>query len=115
MTSGVVILYPFLYNTEVSRGLFSRGRPLIIHENQRGIAGMKTVFLIQGFKVAASRYRVLQYIPFVREAGIETEIFEFPEDRKGWASLRPILLESDCVFVQRKRLPLAGSGSIRNG
>ena len=44
---------------------------------------MKTVFLVQGFKVAASRYRVLQYIPYIKESGIEAEVYEFPRGFAG--------------------------------
>lgn len=67
---------------------------------------MKAVFLIQGFNVAASRYRALQYLPFVRASGIDAGVFEFPGDFRGWAALLPHLREAQCVFVQRKRLPL---------
>ncbi|MBA4416993.1 MAG: hypothetical protein C0392_03635 [Syntrophus sp. (in: bacteria)] len=67
---------------------------------------MKIIFFIQGFHVAASRYRVLQYLPFFKDSGIETEVFEFPQGVKGWAALFPVLKRADVIFVQRKRLPL---------
>jgi hypothetical protein len=66
---------------------------------------VKIIFLIQGFNVAASRYRVLQYLPFVKEAGMETEVFEFPRGIRGWARLFGSLKGGDAIFVQRKRLP----------
>lgn len=66
---------------------------------------MKVIFLVQGLNVAASRYRVLQYIPFFHAAGIETEVYEFPKHIAGWASLLKILKNGDIIFVQRKRLP----------
>jgi glycosyltransferase involved in cell wall biosynthesis len=67
---------------------------------------MKVVFLIQGFKVAASRYRVLQYLPFLQEGGIDTEVHEFPGGFSGWRRFLSGLKEGEVLFVQRKRLPL---------
>jgi len=66
---------------------------------------LKVIFLVQGMNVAASRYRVLQYLPFLHEAGIDTEVFEFPERMSGWSSLWEFLKNGDIIFVQRKRLP----------
>ncbi len=57
--------------------------------------------------VAASRYRVLQYLPFFRAAGIDTEVFEFPQRMAGWSSLWEFLKKGDVIFVQRKRLPFS--------
>jgi glycosyltransferase involved in cell wall biosynthesis len=67
---------------------------------------VKVVFLIQGFHVAASRYRVIQYLPFIQESGINAQVFEFPDNIKGWMSLYEHLREADTIFVQRKRIPL---------
>lgn len=67
---------------------------------------MKILCFIQGFTVAASRYRVLQYLPFLNEAGIETEVLEFPEDYGGWIRQRELIRQADIVFLQRKRPPL---------
>lgn len=66
---------------------------------------MKIIFLIQGKDVAASRYRALQYLPFFKEGGIDTEVFEFPQSMAGWSSLLEPLKNGDIIFVQRKRLP----------
>ena len=66
---------------------------------------MKVVFLVQGINVAASRYRVLQYLPFFQTAGIDTKVFEFPSGVTGWLSLWETLRNGDIIFVQRKRLP----------
>jgi len=66
---------------------------------------VKVVFLVQGMHVAASRYRVLQYLPFFHAAGIDTEVFEFPQRMAGWSSLWEFLKKGDVIFVQRKRLP----------
>jgi hypothetical protein len=67
---------------------------------------MKILFFIQGFQVAASRYRVLQYLPYLRKAGMETEAVEFPSGIKGWLQTLPAVKKADILFVQRKRLPL---------
>jgi glycosyltransferase involved in cell wall biosynthesis len=66
---------------------------------------LKIIFLIQGKTVAASRYRVLQYLPFFQAHNIDTEIFEFPEHITGWLSMFGSLKSGDLVFVQRKRIP----------
>jgi glycosyltransferase involved in cell wall biosynthesis len=66
---------------------------------------VKVVFFVQGMHVAASRYRVLQYLPFFHAAGIDTKVFEFPENMAGWSSLWEFLKDGDIIFVQRKRLP----------
>lgn len=66
---------------------------------------MKVIFFVQGMHVAASRYRVLQYLPFFQEQNIDTEVFEFPEGIAGWSSMMDRLRGADVVFVQRKRLP----------
>ena len=66
---------------------------------------MKIIFLVQGMNVAASRYRVLQYLPFFHAAGIDAEVFEFPDRTADWPSLWEYLKNGDVIFVQRKRLP----------
>jgi len=65
---------------------------------------LKVLFLIQGFDTAASRYRVLQYIPRLRLAGIEVEVRQHPHGL--WAPVRSALSfrDYDVVFVQRHRL-----------
>ena len=67
---------------------------------------LKVLFLIQGFTVAASRYRVLQYLPYLQAAGIETRVVPFPDSAAGWARLVPFIREAGLVFAQRRRLPL---------
>ncbi|NIO06263.1 MAG: glycosyltransferase [Proteobacteria bacterium] len=65
---------------------------------------MRVLFLIQGWKVAASRYRVLQYIPYLEEKGMEVEVKTFPRTlSENWAFFWS-LPRYDVVFVQRKRL-----------
>ncbi len=64
---------------------------------------MKALFLIQGHKVAASRYRVLQYLPYLNTAGIETAVSLYPRNPVELARLLVALPTYDCVFLQRKR------------
>jgi glycosyltransferase involved in cell wall biosynthesis len=74
---------------------------------------VKVVFLIQGFSVAASRLRVLQYLPWFNEAGLSTEVYEFPQGFREWFALLPAIKGADVIFVQRKRLPLSALLFIR--
>lgn len=64
---------------------------------------MKMLALIQGKEIAASRYRILQYLPYLRENGVFTYVLEFPSTLKEYADLYMKLDSYDCIFVQRKR------------
>ncbi len=64
---------------------------------------MKVLFLIQGFTVAASRYRVLQYIPYLESRGVETVVRLFPRTLKENVHFFKGLPQFDVVFLQRKR------------
>lgn len=68
---------------------------------------MRVLFVIQGFTVAASRYRVLQYLPFLKQAGIDVDVVEFPKGLSCWVHCLGLARQADLVFVQRKRPPLA--------
>lgn len=61
------------------------------------------LILIQGKEIAASRYRILQYIPYLERHGVSCAVREFPNSPKDYSSLISILPRYDCVFVQRKR------------
>ena len=63
----------------------------------------KVLILIQGKDVAASRYRILQYIPYLEDHGVRCHVMEFPDTLKEYFSLYKVLPQYDCVFVQRKR------------
>jgi glycosyltransferase involved in cell wall biosynthesis len=63
----------------------------------------RLLILIQGREIAASRYRILQYIPFLQEHGVVCTVREFPRSPGEYISLSAILPKYDCVFVQRKR------------
>ncbi len=64
---------------------------------------MKVLFLIQGFNVAASRYRVLQYIPLLNAEGITTQVSLYPRTPAEFTRFFRDLPEYDCLFLQRKR------------
>ncbi len=64
---------------------------------------MKVLFLVQGFTVAASRYRVLQYIPYLKNQGIEATVSLYPRNPLETMSFLGKLPEYDCLFLQRKR------------
>jgi len=64
---------------------------------------VKLLVLIQGREVAASRYRILQYLPCLEEHGVESDVMEFPDTIFDYIRLFCILKNYDCVFVQRKR------------
>lgn len=64
---------------------------------------MKLLALIQGMEVAASRYRILQYLPYLEGQGIQTDVREFPRTLGQYARLYQTAADYDCIFVQRKR------------
>lgn len=74
---------------------------------------MKVLFLIQGFTVAASRYRVLQYIPYLESKGIKTEINLYPRTLKENIKFFKKIPLYDIIFLQRKRFNQPRLGLLR--
>ncbi len=74
---------------------------------------MNILFLIQGFDVAASRYRVLQYIPFLKKEGIQVTVLRFPKGFFNKLKLFKGLNKYDILFIQRKRYPILWLKLIR--
>lgn len=64
---------------------------------------MKVLFLIQGYQIAASRYRVLQYIPYLKSQGVEATVSLYPRNIKENIQFFSGLPQYDIVFLQRKR------------
>ena len=64
---------------------------------------MKVLFLIQGQEVAASRYRVLQYLPYLKTKGVETKVMPYPATTGELYTFFRNLPDYDCLFLQRKR------------
>ena len=63
---------------------------------------MNVFFLIQRFQKPSSRYRVLQFLPSLKEAGIVPEVKEV--SGKSWQRLRTLIKarKADVVFIQKK-------------
>jgi glycosyltransferase involved in cell wall biosynthesis len=64
---------------------------------------MKVLFLIQGYAVAASRYRVLQYLPYLESKGVEARVSLYPRTLRENFRFFNDLSQYDIVFLQRKR------------
>jgi glycosyltransferase involved in cell wall biosynthesis len=64
---------------------------------------MKVLFLIQGYEVAASRYRVLQYLPYLKSEGVDATVSLYPRSLKENTQFFRNLPRYDIVFLQRKR------------
>lgn len=64
----------------------------------------KVYFLIQGWEHPASRYRVLQYLPYLKALQIEPDVSLFPDSFFQWMKLFSRLQKYDILFVQKKRL-----------
>jgi glycosyltransferase involved in cell wall biosynthesis len=71
---------------------------------------LKVLFLIQGFEVAASRYRVLQYLPHLESEGIEPTVSLYPRGVSQLLRFFRRLPGYEVLFLQRKRFhqPLLG-------
>jgi glycosyltransferase involved in cell wall biosynthesis len=74
---------------------------------------MKVLFLIQGYSVAASRYRVLQYLPYLESNGVTATVSLYPRTLKANLQLFKNLPEYDIVFLQRKRFNQPRLGLLR--
>jgi len=64
----------------------------------------KVYFLIQEWAHPASRYRVLQYVPYLKESHIEGKVALFPDSLCKWMKLFSGIKDYDTVFIQKKRL-----------
>jgi len=74
---------------------------------------MKILFLIQGWNVAASRYRVLQYIPYLESEGIGATVSLYPRTLKENVQFFKNVSRYDIVFLQRKRFNQPRLGLLR--
>ncbi len=66
----------------------------------------KVYFLIQGWDLAStsSRYRVMQYFPYLKESQIDAKVSTFPSSFTQWIRLFSEIRDYDILFIQRKRL-----------
>jgi len=74
---------------------------------------MKILFLVQGLDVAASRYRVLQYLPYLKEHGVQATVLPFQKGFFKKLKLFKSVNEYDILFIQRKRFPVLWLKYIR--
>jgi glycosyltransferase involved in cell wall biosynthesis len=74
---------------------------------------MNVLFLIQGYSVAASRYRVLQYLPYLESKGVKATVSLYPRTLKTNIQFFKNLSEYDIVFLQRKRFHQPRLGLLR--
>ena len=65
---------------------------------------LKIYFLIQEWEHPASRYRVLQYVPYLKESRIESKVALFPDSFCKWMKLFSEIQDYDIIFIQKKRL-----------
>jgi glycosyltransferase involved in cell wall biosynthesis len=77
------------------------------------VSKVKVLFLIQGFSVAASRYRVLQYIPYLESKGIGATVSLYPRTLKENIRFFQTLPQYDILFLQRKRFNQPRLGLLR--
>ena len=64
----------------------------------------KVYFLIQEWEHPASRYRVLQYVPYLKESQAEANVALFPDSFCKWMKLFSEIQDYDIIFIQKKRL-----------
>ena len=74
---------------------------------------MKILFLVQGLDVAASRYRVLQYLPYLKEHGIQASVQRFPKGFFAKLKVFKSANQYDILFIQRKRFSVLWLKYIR--
>lgn len=65
---------------------------------------MRVLFLIQGWERPSSRYRVLQYLPYLEKNRVETNIIAYPQDIGSYSKVYREAGNYDVIFLQRKRL-----------
>lgn len=65
---------------------------------------MNIIFLIRPNNHPASRYRVKQYIPFLRQQGVKVKLTLFPKSIFEWARFTKRLRGVDIVFAQKKKI-----------
>ena len=69
---------------------------------------MKVLFLIRGRDLPSSRYRVIQYLPYLGEENIEPYVQNFSGNILQYMKLLRTLKRYEVVFIQRKRPAFPG-------
>ena len=65
---------------------------------------MKVLFVVRAGNHPATRLRVIQYLEYLKDAGIDTEVIPFPSGLLEWWRLLRKAKEPDIVFFQKKRV-----------
>lgn len=65
---------------------------------------MRVLFLIQGWERPSSRYRVLQYLPYLEKEGVQAKVTTYPKGIGRYIKLCREVGNYDVIFLQRKRL-----------
>ena len=63
---------------------------------------MKVAFLIQGMEASSSRYRVLQYLPFLKEQGVDVSVHPRQQRWRDKLQFYNTLGQYDLLVIQRK-------------
>ena len=74
---------------------------------------LKIYFLIQEWEHPASRYRVLQYVPYLKESRIESKVALFPDSFCKWMKLFSEIQDYDIIFIQKNGCGAGNSGISR--
>lgn len=63
---------------------------------------MKILFLVPRLDKASTRYRILQYLPYLEAAGLQCDVVPLSRTARHWLSLLRQIRRADCTFVQKK-------------
>jgi len=63
---------------------------------------LKVLFLVPRLDKASTRYRVLQYLPYLDQEGVDYEIVALSRQSRNRLSLARRIRNSDTVFIQKK-------------
>ena len=74
---------------------------------------MKVAFLIHSLEVNSCRYRVLQYLPYLKEQGVDVSIHFFQRKWKGKIKFYSTLNHYDILYIHRKLFPPIEFWTIR--
>jgi len=64
---------------------------------------VKVLFLIQGRERPSSKYRVLQYLPYLEKQGVQVKVITYPHNITASANLCREIKKYDILFLQKSR------------
>jgi len=65
----------------------------------------RALFLVPRLDKASTRYRVLQYLPALQQAGVDYEVRAVSKTARNWLELYRLVRNADVVFIQKKLFP----------